>query len=147
MVDLVAGVSVTQRPPAPRILLVDDDEFVRRIYGRLLTKSGYDTRTVSNAASALTFADDWRPDVILLDIAMPFVTGFEAAPVLKIHPTTRSATVVAFSNYIEDGDADTMRHFNFDAVLPKPHTADELIERMKWIVLTQWCRPREAPDE
>jgi CheY-like chemotaxis protein len=143
MVDAVPGASVTRKRALPRILLVDDDEFVRRVYGRVLTRTGYDTRTVSNAAAALTLEDEWRPDIILLDIAMPFVTGFEAAPILKLHPATRNASIVAFSNYVEDGDADAMQHFDFDAVLPKPHSAEELVERVKWIVLTQGCSPRE----
>jgi CheY-like chemotaxis protein len=143
MFDSVIGAPVMQKRTTPRVLLIDDDEFVRVVYGRVLTKRGYDTRTVSNAAAALVIADEWRPDVILLDIAMPFVTGFEAAPILKLHPATRSASLVAFSNYVRDGDADAMQHFDFDAVLPKPHCADELVERLKWILLTQACTPRD----
>ena len=141
MVDALPGASVTRMRAAPRILLVDDDEFVRRVYGRVLTKNGYDTRTVANAALALMMSDEWRPDIILLDIAMPFVTGFEAAPILKIHPATRNASLVAFSNYVQDGDADALKHLDFDAVLPKPHAAEELVERVKWLVLTRGCSP------
>jgi hypothetical protein len=47
---------------------------------------------------------------------------------------------------VEDSDADAMQHLDFDSVLPKPHCADELIERVKWILLTQRSRP-ERPDD
>ena len=146
MIDVWAA-AVAKRRASARVLLVDDDEFVRTIYGRVLAKGGYETRTVSSAAAALMIADDWRPDVILLDIAMPYVTGLEAAPVLKMHPATKNASLVAFSNYVAEEDADAMQHLDFDAVLPKPHGADELIEGLKWILLSKdWRLPQKEID-
>jgi len=76
---LVAG-DCHERPPgftkpAPRFLIVDDDEGVRELFTRLLRFEGYAVRAVATAGAALEAVAEWRPDAILLDYFMPLVNG------------------------------------------------------------------------
>lgn len=146
MIDSLDGSVTLNRRHSRRILLIDDDEFVRQVYGRVLAKAKYMIRTAPNAAAGLSIAAEWRPDLILLDIAMPTTTGFEAAPILKLHPATRDAILVAFSNYVQDADTSVMRELEFDCVLPKPHDVNELFMRLNWIFLTGGPRPDGASE-
>jgi CheY-like chemotaxis protein len=137
MIDSPDSSCILKRRHSRRILLIDDDEFVRQVYGRVLTRAQYATRTAPNVAVGLMIADEWRPDLILLDLAMPSTTGLEAAPLIKMHPATRAAILVAFSNYVGDGDTPVLRQLEFDSVLPKPHDANDLFKRLNWIFLTR----------
>lgn len=113
-----------------RVLIVDDDEQVRAGHQRLLERAGYEVRTSSSPFEGLELARDWSPDVVLLDLVMPTVSGFEAVKVFKRKPSTRDAVLIAFSGMISDDEVDRFRRIGFDEILPKPVRAEDLAARI-----------------
>jgi CheY-like chemotaxis protein len=117
--------------PKGRILVIDDDDAVRAAYERLLMHAGYDVRAARSPYEGLESTGDWKPDVILLDLAMPTISGFEGAKVFKKKPNTREAILVAFSGMISDDEVTRFRRIGFDEVLPKPVAAIKIVERIE----------------
>lgn len=113
-----------------RILIIDDDQAVRRAHQRLLERAGYEVREASSAFAGLDLAREWPPDLIMLDIAMPTVSGLEALKVLKAKPATKGALIIAFSAFITDDESERYRRIGFDDILPKPIAAPELLSRL-----------------
>ena len=77
-----------------KVLIVDDSGLVRLIVSDELSKLGYDTYTASNADKALKICKTKKPDLILLDVMLPGINGFEACKLLKADPDTRKIPVV-----------------------------------------------------
>jgi DNA-binding response OmpR family regulator len=113
-----------------RILIVDDDEHVRVAHQRLLEKAGYDVRVSRSPFEGLEMVQDWPPDVVLLDLVMPTVSGFEAVKVFRKKPTTKGALLIAFSGMIAEAEVERFRRIGFDEVLPKPVRAEDLAARI-----------------
>ena len=124
-----------------RILIIDDNDAVRIAHQRLLERAGYEVRVAASAFAGLELATEWPPDVIMLDIAMPTVSGLEALKIFKTKPATRGAHIVAFSGFITDDELDRFRRIGFDDVLPKPIDADSLAKR-----IATFFRDRKARD-
>jgi CheY-like chemotaxis protein len=113
-----------------RILIIDDNDAVRIAHQRLLERAGYEVRAAASAFAGLELTTEWPPDLILLDIAMPVVSGLEALKIFKTKSALRDAHIVAFSGFITDDELDRFRRIGFDDVLPKPIDADNLTKRI-----------------
>jgi CheY-like chemotaxis protein len=120
--------------PKNRILIIDDDQAVRVAHQRMLERAGYDVRAASAPFEGLEMAADWPPDLIMLDLVMPVVSGFEALKMLKSKPATRGALVVAFSGLVDEDDSARLRRIGFDAVLAKPVDGPGLADRVAAIL-------------
>lgn len=114
-----------------RILIIDDDEAVRGAYRQVLERAGYDVRTAPAAFAGLDETREWSPDLIMLDLMMPTITGFEAAKVFKRKPSTRDALLVAFSGMITQEEEERFRRIGFDEILPKPLLPADLLQRIE----------------
>lgn len=89
--------------PDPRkILIVDDDEEIVKMLNLRLTAEGYDTRSARDANQAVSVAHKYRPDLILLDIAMPAGSGVDVMKKLAISTHTNSIPVIIVSAFPED---------------------------------------------
>lgn len=128
--------------PKGRVLLIDDDVAVRQGYERLLAKAGYDVRTAPSPYEGLELTADWPPDLILLDLVMPTISGFEAVKVFKRKTNTKDAVLVAFSGMISDDELTRFRRIGFDEVLPKPAAANALVERVQGFLAKRGERDR-----
>lgn len=114
-----------------RILIIDDDEAVRGAYQQVLERAGFDVRTAPAAFAGLDETREWSPDLIMLDLMMPTITGFEAAKVFKRKPSTRDALLVAFSGMITQEEEERFRRIGFDEILPKPLLPADLVQRIE----------------
>ena len=114
-----------------RVLLIDDDDQIRRLYERFFTLSGYEIRIASDADSALEISRHWKPDVVLLDLMMPDVRGTELIVVLKVQPANRKALFVAFSGSVMQEDLERMKSAGFDDVIPKGQEASVVVARVR----------------
>ena len=80
-----------------KILLVEDSKFLRMATERALARAGYEVLTAADGQSALAAADNQRPDLILLDMLLPKITGPDVLKALKSNPTTAPIAVVVLS--------------------------------------------------
>lgn len=86
------------------VLLVEDDRFLRRAAESMLQRRGFTVRTASDGEEALRVARDTLPDLILLDVIMPKLQGFEVLRLLKEDPGTAHTPVIMLSNLGQDTD-------------------------------------------
>jgi CheY-like chemotaxis protein len=114
-----------------RILIIDDDDAVRRAHREVLERAGFEVRTAAAPFEGLDETREWSPDIIMLDLMMPTITGFEAAKMFKRKPATRDAILVAFSGMITDDELDGFRRIGFDEILPKPMLPADLLQRIE----------------
>jgi PAS domain S-box-containing protein len=111
--------------PAPasggrRVLLVDDNVDAMEMMAFLLAEMGYEAHTTADAGNLTRMAQALRPDVIVLDIGLPGVDGYELARMLKAHPQLASIRLVAHTGYGSPEDRRKALEAGFDAHLVKP---------------------------
>ena len=102
------------------MLVVDDNVDTVTTLAMLVKESGYDVRTAYDGSTVLEAALDYRPNVVLLDIGLPGLNGFEVAKQLRQQPALQNAVLVAMTGY--GGESDLQRSFaaGFDHHLVKP---------------------------
>jgi len=105
---------------AKKILVVEDDTDNRRIVVKVLTVEGYEVVEASDGIQALARARAERPDLILMDLALPNMDGWEATRRLKGDPDTRAIPVVALTAFAMRGDEEQARAAGCDDYIPKP---------------------------
>ena len=82
---------------AKKILITEDDEYNRMIFSSILVRNGYDVITAEDGQQGINAALKEHPDLILMDVQMPVMTGFEAVKQLKAHADTRDIPVIIVS--------------------------------------------------
>jgi two-component system, cell cycle response regulator DivK len=105
---------------APRILVVEDDADNRRIVAKVLSVAGYEMLEAAGGEEGVAMALRERPDLVLLDLAMPGVDGWEAARRLKSDPRTADIPVIALTAFALRGDEERARAAGCDGYLAKP---------------------------
>ncbi len=119
--------SIGVAPPAPRrILVVDDNVDSADSLGRLLEMLGNEVRTANDGQSAIEVAAQFRPDVVLMDIGMPKLNGYEAARRIREHPWGRGMVLVALTGWGQDDDRKKSSGAGFDHHWVKPVDMDVL---------------------
>ncbi|MDB4940840.1 MAG: hypothetical protein JWP97_374 [Labilithrix sp.] len=109
-----------------RVLVVDDNEDAAELLAEALAMLGYDTRVAYDGAAALRLHESYAPDVALLDIGLPVMTGYELAGRLRSAPGGDVLKLVAVTGYGQDADRARTREAGFDAHLVKPVLVDTL---------------------
>ena len=121
---------------AVRLLIVDDNVDAADAIGTLLSLHGFDVATAHDPGAAIDRAAEIDPDVILLDIGLPGMTGFELARKLRARPNGRRAKLIAVTGYGQTGDTEQARAAGFDSYLVKPVDLDQLRERIDQLLST-----------
>ena len=103
-----------------RILLVEDNEDNRTIYRTILEHAGYTVLECADGETAIRYARESRPDVILMDIAIPVIDGWEATRMLKADPETRAIPVLALTAQALMRNRERAKEIGFDGYLAKP---------------------------
>jgi len=114
--SVIAAASV----PSRRILIVDDNADAANSLSELLKMDGHETRPVFSAEEALSLADDFNPEIVLLDIGLPRMDGYEVARRLRLAPLRNHTTLIALTGYGQQEDLDRAQAAGFDAHLVKP---------------------------
>lgn len=128
----------------PLILVVDDYADAREMYSEYLEFSGFRTAQAKNGAEALEQAFELTPDVILMDLSLPVMDGWEATRRLKKDPRTKGIPVVALTGHALEGHSESARDAGCDAFLAKPCLPDELVDHVKQILAAPRRRPSAA---
>jgi CheY-like chemotaxis protein len=105
---------------AGRVLVVDDNVDSAETLTTLLKMSGHDVRTAYTGPTALDVAVAFLPDVVLLDIGLPGLNGYEVARRLRQHPPLKGVRLVAMTGYGDEADLQLAREAGFDRHLLKP---------------------------
>jgi CheY-like chemotaxis protein len=113
--------------PERKILVVDDHWQNRALLTNLLASSGFDTREAENGADALQKAAVYAPDLILMDLVMPHMDGFEAVRQIKNFPALQHVKIIALSASVFENSQQLSREVGCDAFLPKPIQVDHLM--------------------
>jgi CheY-like chemotaxis protein/two-component sensor histidine kinase len=112
--------------PRRRILVVDDYPNVAESMARRLTLAGHEVQTAFDGLQALATAEEFRPEIILLDIGMPKLDGYETARRIRRQPWGAGMMLVALTGWGQDEDRRLSREAGFDAHLVKPVDKNEL---------------------
>ena len=114
-----------------RILVVEDHEENRRIMRDLLTSAGYEMIEAVTGEEGVTLAERERPDLILMDIQLPGLDGYEATRQIKANPALRSIPIIAVTSYALSGDDVKAREAGCDAYVTKPFSPRALLATVR----------------
>jgi two-component system cell cycle response regulator DivK len=114
-----------------RILVVEDQEDNRQILRDLLTNAGYEIVQAENGREALTAAVTQQPDLILMDIQLPLLDGYEVTRRLKADPALRAIPVIVVTSYALSGDETKARAAGCDAYVTKPYSTRALLAKIR----------------
>jgi two-component system cell cycle response regulator DivK len=114
-----------------RILVVEDHEDNRRILRDLLGNAGYQMIEAETGEDGLAAAAAHKPDLILMDIQLPGLDGYEATRRLKADPALRSIPIIVVTSYALSGDDAKARAAGCDAYVTKPFSPRQLLAKIK----------------
>lgn len=117
------------------ILIVEDNELNMKLFHDLLNAHGFSTLQTSNGLDALSLAKKHRPDLILMDIQLPEVSGLEVTRWLKDDQDLKSIPVIAVTAFAMKGDEERIRAGGCDAYIPKPISVPKFLETIKRFIL------------
>jgi len=114
-----------------RILVVEDQEDNRQILRDLLTSASYEVVEAKDGEQALAAVRAQRPDLILMDIQLPVLDGYEATRRIKADPQLNSIPVIVVTSYALSGDESKARAAGCDAYVTKPYSPRQLLAKIK----------------
>ena len=116
-----------------KILLVEDDEALAAVYRSRLELEGFDIREVNNGEEALSAAVDMKPDLILLDVMMPKINGFDVLDILRNTPETANTRIIMLTALSQPKDKERAETLGVDDYLVKSQVViGDVVERVKY---------------
>ena len=113
------------------VLVMEDDDASRQLVAYLLEASGYHVLTAENGAAGLELALSQPHDLILCDLQMPVLNGYQVAQTLRSHPAWRAVPLVAVTAFSMPGDREKALEMGFDDHLPKPITPETFVQQIQ----------------
>lgn len=133
---------MTVRESSPLVLVVEDYQDAREMYAEYLEFAGYRVATATNGLEALAQVSKLLPDIVLMDLALPQLDGWEATRRIKQDDKTRHIPVVALTGHALAGHAESAREVGCDAFVTKPCLPDALVAAIAKIL---GPAPRNVP--
>jgi len=127
-----------------KILAVDDERHIVRLVEVNLARAGYQVVTAFDGREALEKVKSERPDLIVLDVMMPYMDGFEVLNVLKKDPETKDIPVIMLTAKAQDADVFRGWQSGVDTYLTKPFNPLELLTFVKRILQSREQPPEES---
>ena len=122
---------MTESKNSPLVLVVEDYQDAREMYSAYLQFSGYRVAEATNGLEAIEQANALMPDIILMDLALPKMDGWEATRRLKMQDSTRHIPIVALTGHALAGHAEGARQAGCDSFVTKPCLPDALVAEIK----------------
>jgi two-component system, cell cycle response regulator DivK len=116
------------------ILVVEDTHDNREVAELILRDAGYTVQSAVDGESGVSAAAAERPDLILMDLSLPWVDGWEATRRLKANPDTCDIPVIAFTAHVLEGDAERARAAGCAAVIAKPFDIDVFLHQIELLL-------------
>ena len=117
-----------------RILIVEDQEDLRAILRDLLASSGYDVIEAESGEEGVAKARSARPDLILMDIQLPVLDGYEATRQIKGMPQLAATPIIAVSSFAMKGDEEKARAAGCDHYVTKPYSPMSLLRLVRGVL-------------
>jgi two-component system, OmpR family, phosphate regulon response regulator PhoB len=115
-----------------RILLVEDDDSLASVYVTRLQTEGFDVRRVNNGEDALSAALSYKPDLVVLDVMMPKVSGFDVLDILRNTPETANLKIIMLTALSQESDQERAKSLKVDDYLVKSQVViADVIERIR----------------
>ena len=114
-----------------KVLIVEDNELNMKLFNDLLEAHGYATVQTRNGMEALDLVRVHRPDLILMDIQLPEVSGLQVTQWIKDDPSLRHIPVIAITAFAMKGDEEKIRQGGCEAYISKPISVGKFIETIK----------------
>jgi two-component system, cell cycle response regulator DivK len=118
----------------PRLLLVEDNELSRDMLSRRLARRGYDVLTAVDGEESLAIAERQAPDLILMDLTLPVIDGYETMRRLRANARTQSIPIIVLSAHVLDASRDQASLAGCDDYDVKPIDFPRLIEKIETIL-------------
>jgi two-component system, cell cycle response regulator DivK len=113
------------------ILVVEDQEDNRRILRDLLTSRGYELVEAKDGEQALALAQRQRPDLILMDVQIPVIDGYEVTRRIKSNPALRDIPIIVVTSYALSGDESKARAAGCNGYVSKPYSTRQLLAKIR----------------
>ena len=130
----------------PLVLVVEDYQDAREMYAAYLQFSGFDVAEAANGIEAVEKTQELLPDIVLMDLALPRMDGWEATRRLKTDARTRHIPIVALTGHALAGHADGAREAGCDAFVTKPCLPDALVAEIKRLLDAQGSNAENGKD-
>jgi two-component system cell cycle response regulator DivK len=114
-----------------RILVVEDQEDNRQILRDLLGSAGYEMIEVEDGEAAVTAPKAHRPNLILMDVQLPLLDGYEATRRIKADPALQSILIIAVTSYALSGEEEKARAAGCDDFVAKPYSPRQLLAKIR----------------
>lgn len=113
------------------ILVIEDQEDNRRIMRDLFTSAGYEVIEAFTGEEGITSAETYRPDLILMDIQLPGIDGYETTRRIKANPNLNGVTIIAVTSYALSGDDVKAFEAGCDDYVAKPFSPRKLLAKIR----------------
>ena len=117
--------------PTKSVLVVEDNDLSMRLFHDLLEADGYNVLQAKNGMEGWRMAREHRPDLILMDIQLPDISGLEVTKWLKDDETLKSIPVIAITAFAMDGDEERLLEGGCDAYIPKPISVPDFLQTVE----------------
>ena len=114
-----------------RILVIEDTENNRLILNDLLTNAGFEVMEATDGEKGIAMATERHPDLILMDIQLPKVDGYEATRRIKSNPDLQHIPIIAVTSYALSGDESKARAAGCDAYVAKPFSPRDILAKVR----------------
>jgi len=125
-----SGIEMDQK----KILIVEDNELNMKLFHDLLEVDGYTTLQTKDGREALQLAREHRPDLILMDIQLPEVSGLEVTKWIKADDDLKSIPVIAVTAFAMKGDEEKIRSGGCEAYIAKPISVNSFLETIQTVL-------------
>ncbi len=119
-----------------KVLVIDDEPEITEIIEAFLSNAGYDVQVENSAVEGLAKARSYKPDVVLLDIMMPVMDGYEVCSQLKKDPQTSNIPVLFLTGKDAKDDAGMSFQSGGDLFIKKPFSCERLLNMVKMVLIS-----------
>jgi len=130
------SMSLSAMPVSSRVLIVEDEESILLSLEFLLGKEGYTVSTARDGAAALRALEQQAPDLVLLDVMLPLVDGFELCRLIRANPTLRHTRIMLVTARGREPEINRGMALGADAYLTKPFSTRDLMARVRDLLAT-----------
>ena len=117
-----------------RVLVVEDTEDNRKIIRDLMTSAGYEMIEALDGGAGVAMAAEHKPDLILMDMQLPVLDGYEATRRIKADPALAHIPVIAVTSYALSGDEDKARTAGCDGYIAKPFSPRQMLAKVREVI-------------